>query len=170
MASSLYDLSVMCFLQTLGGVAGYLDKGLTHCRDNNIDPDEIVESRLFSDMLPFRYQIQAVAASFGRCDRRREGRAVFTGGKMPPLDYAGLQKLVTDAREALAALTPADVNALEGRDVLSRFATSSCRSSPRGFCSPSRCRIFRSTRRRRTTFCVLRACRSESATIWASCG
>jgi hypothetical protein len=36
MAISLYDLSVASFLQTLGGVAGFLQRGLDHCRDNNI--------------------------------------------------------------------------------------------------------------------------------------
>ena len=38
--------------------------------------------------------------------------------EMPPLDYAGLQKVITDATEALQQLAPADVNALEGKDVL----------------------------------------------------
>jgi len=46
MAISLYDLSVASFLQTLGGVAGFLQRGLDHCRDNNTDPSEIVETRL----------------------------------------------------------------------------------------------------------------------------
>ena len=61
MAIALYDLSVSCFLQTLGAVAGFMEKGLVHCRDNNIDPAEIVETRLFPDMAPFRFQVQSVA-------------------------------------------------------------------------------------------------------------
>ena len=44
MAISLYDVSVASFLQTLGGVAGFLERGLAHCQDNNIDPQEIVEA------------------------------------------------------------------------------------------------------------------------------
>ena len=56
MAISLYDLSVASFLQTLGGVAGFLQRGLDHFRDNNTDPSEIVETRLYGDMLPFRFQ------------------------------------------------------------------------------------------------------------------
>ena len=55
MAISLYDASVACFLQTLGGVDGFLSRGLAHCQERNIDPNEIVETRLFPDMLPFRY-------------------------------------------------------------------------------------------------------------------
>jgi hypothetical protein len=51
MAISLYDLSVASFLQTLGGVAGFLQRGLDHCRDNNTDPSEIVETRLYGPRL-----------------------------------------------------------------------------------------------------------------------
>ena len=61
MAISLYDVSVTSFLQTLGGVAGFLDKGLTHCKATGIDLNELVETRLQPDMLPFRFQVIAVA-------------------------------------------------------------------------------------------------------------
>ena len=40
MAISLYDVSVASFLQTVGGVAGFLERGLAHCQDNGIDPQE----------------------------------------------------------------------------------------------------------------------------------
>jgi hypothetical protein len=36
----------------------------------------------------------------------------------PDLDYAGLQSLVTEARDELSALKPDAVNALIGRDVI----------------------------------------------------
>lgn len=118
MAISLYDASVACFLQTLGGVDGFLSRGLAHCQERNIDPNEIVETRLFPDMLPFRYQILAVAShSIGAMRGVKQG--LFSPAtEMPPLDYAGLQKVITDASEALQQLTPSDVNALEGKDVL----------------------------------------------------
>jgi hypothetical protein len=61
MAISLYDLSVANYLQTLGGVVGFLEKGLAHFTTNGVDLDEIVETRLF----PFR-----VSLSFA-CDRGR---------------------------------------------------------------------------------------------------
>ena len=35
-----------------------------------------------------------------------------------PYDYAGLQRLVAETREALSALTPDAVNALAGRDLV----------------------------------------------------
>jgi hypothetical protein len=78
MAISLYDLSVASFLQTLGGVEGFLQRGLDHCRDNNMDPSEIVETRLYGDMLPFRFQIVSVAHhSLGAIDALEGGEVVF---------------------------------------------------------------------------------------------
>ena len=61
MAFSLYDASVANYLQTLGAVAGILDRSLTHFREKGIDPETIVEARLAPDMLPFRFQIISVA-------------------------------------------------------------------------------------------------------------
>ncbi len=117
MAISLYDLSVTSYLQTLGGVIGFMEKGLAHCTANGTDPNDIVETRLIADMLPFRFQVQSVAHhSLGAIEGVKKG--VFSPPSGPDLDYRGLQKLVTDARDALAKLTPAEVNALEGRDVV----------------------------------------------------
>jgi hypothetical protein len=121
MATSLYDLSVASYLQTLGGVAGFLERGLDHFRENEIDPDVVVETSLFPDMLPFRFQIWAVAHhSVGAIEGVRKG--VFTPpAQLPPLGYAGLQKVVADARDTLSELTAADVDALAGGDVVFQF-------------------------------------------------
>jgi len=121
MAIPLYDLSVANYLQTLEGVSGFLDKGLTHFTTNGIDLDEIVETRLFPDMLPFRFQVQSVAHhSLGAIEGVKKG--LFQPPPQgPAYDYRGLQQLVGDARSALQKLTPAEVNALEGKDVVFQF-------------------------------------------------
>ncbi len=117
MAISLYDMSVPTYLQTLGSVAGFMEKGLAHCHECKSEPKEVVETRLFHDMAPFSFQIRSVAHhSAGAMDALKSG--VFNPpGKAEPLDYAGLQKLVADAKARLEALKPDDVNALEGKDV-----------------------------------------------------
>jgi len=117
MAISLYDLSVASFQQTLGAVTGFLERGAAHCRDNNIDPQSIVETRLYGDMLPFAFQIVSVAHhSAGAIEGVKKG--LFTPpGSFEGLDYPALQKLVADAQASLAKLTPAEVNALEGGDM-----------------------------------------------------
>ena len=118
MAIALYDLSVANYLQTLGAVVGFLEKGLAHFTTNHVDLDEIVETRLAPDMLPFRFQLQSVAHhSLGAIEGVRSG-LFQPPPPIPALDYAGLQKLVADARDALQHVTAAEVNALAGKDVM----------------------------------------------------
>lgn len=121
MAISLYDMSVPTYLQTLGAVSGFLEKGLAHCGECNVQPSEVVEHRLFQDMAPFSFQIRSVAHhSAGAMEALKSG--VFNPpGRSEPLDYADLQRLVTDARTRLEALKPDEVNALEGKDVAFQF-------------------------------------------------
>jgi len=117
MAIALYDLTVASYLQTLGGVVGFLDRGLAHCRDNNIDPEEIVETRLWGDMLPFRFQLVSVVHhSAGAIEGVKKG-AFAPPSETRPLTYVELQGLVADARATLAGLSRDEVNALEGGDV-----------------------------------------------------
>jgi uncharacterized protein len=118
MGISLYDISVTSYLQTLGAVAGYLDRGSAHCEANGIDLDEIVETRLHPDMLPFRFQIVSVAHhSLGSIN------GIESGTFRPPaggadLDYASLLNLVADARAGLLNYTRETVDAMEGKEVL----------------------------------------------------
>ena len=117
MAVSLYDLTVPSYLQTLGAIEGVLSKGADYCKEKNIDPNTIVETRLAPDMLPFRFQVVAVAHhSAGAI------KGVKAGAFGPPAsstaDYAGLQKLVAEARETLEKAKPEEVNSCEGKDVV----------------------------------------------------
>jgi hypothetical protein len=118
MATSLYDLSVANYFQSLTAVSGFLEKGLTHFKANNLNLDELVEMQLFADMLPFRFQVVSIAHhSAGTIDAMRSG--VFRPPTMAErYDYAGLQKLIADSRAKLQALSPADVNAFEGKEVV----------------------------------------------------
>jgi hypothetical protein len=117
MAFSLYDATVANYLQILGAVGGFLEKSLLHFKEKGIDPTEIVETRLSSDMLPLRFQIVSVAHhSRGAMDAAKNGVFTPSSGK-PDLDYAALQALITEAQNELSALTPEAVNALVGGDV-----------------------------------------------------
>lgn len=121
MAISLYEASVLNYLQTLGAVSGYLQKGLTHCRDNDIDPEQIVETRIYPDMLPFRFQIQSVVHhSAGAIEGMKKG-LFRPPADLPPHDYAALQAMVGDTHAALAKLSPGDVNAMAGAEVIFEY-------------------------------------------------
>ena len=55
MATSLYDLSVPTFLQTVRAVGGFLDRAAKHCAETGADPNDFVHARLFDDMAPFHF-------------------------------------------------------------------------------------------------------------------
>ncbi|HEY3887595.1 MAG TPA: DUF1993 domain-containing protein [Caulobacteraceae bacterium] len=118
MAISLYDLSVATYLQTLSGVANFLDRGMAHFEENNVDPNEILETRLFPDMLPFRFQIKSIQHhSLGAIEGVKKG--VFTPpGAMPEGGYTEMQTFIADTRESLQKLTRDEVDGLEGQDVV----------------------------------------------------
>ncbi|HTI66221.1 MAG TPA: DUF1993 domain-containing protein [Caulobacteraceae bacterium] len=118
MPLSLYDASVPTYLQTLDAVDGFLGKGLAWARDNAIDPESIVETRIAADMHPFRFQVQSVVFhSVGAVEAIRSG-VLTISGERPAHDYAGLQALVGEARTALRALSPEAVNARSGAEVV----------------------------------------------------
>jgi hypothetical protein len=118
MAISLYDVTVAGYLQTLGAVAGILDRGLAHCAETGTSPETLVAARLFPDMLPLTFQIWSVEHhSLGAIEGCKVG--VFTPpAAMPAMDYDALVKLVADTRDKLGAVTREEVEALEGRDVV----------------------------------------------------
>src|SRR5215472_10663015 len=61
MSTSLYDLSVPTFLQTVRSVGGFLDRAARHFAETGVDPDSFVNTRLFNDMAPFHFQIEAAS-------------------------------------------------------------------------------------------------------------
>ena len=133
MSFSLYDATVANYLQILGAASSFLDKSLVHFKERGIDPAEIVETRLFPDMLPFRFQVVSLAHhSRGAMEAARNGAFVPPSGKKD-LDYAGLQALVTAARDELAALSPDAVNALVGRDVMFKIGERTLPFTAEGF-------------------------------------
>ena len=117
MTFSLYDASVANYLQTLGAVDAFLERGRAHFVEHKIDPESIVEARLAPDMLPLRFQILSVVHhSRGAIDAAKSGAFHPPGAKAA--DYAALQAMVKQAHDHLAAITPAAVNALAGGDVI----------------------------------------------------
>ncbi len=117
MGIALYDLSVASYLQGIGGVAGVLEKGAKYCAENNIDPNTLVEARIHADMLPLQFQVQSVVHhSIGAIEGCRKG--LFSPPPpLPAQDYRGLQKMVSEARDALMKVAPEEVNAFQGRDM-----------------------------------------------------
>jgi hypothetical protein len=59
MGTSLYEATVLTYLQTLGSIERVLARAAEHCPQNGLSLDELVEVRLYPDMLPFRFQVMS---------------------------------------------------------------------------------------------------------------
>lgn len=118
MSISFYDTSVNSYLQVLEGIAGVLDKGASHATETGTDLQDMVMTRLFDDMMPLHFQVVSlVHHSWGAIQGMQQG--IFR----PPsfeldMDYAGLQAIVADAREQLAALDAAEIEPLAEKSMV----------------------------------------------------
>ncbi|AYQ28902.1 MULTISPECIES: DUF1993 family protein [unclassified Polaromonas] len=65
MTSSIYTTSIPVFKQMLGGLKGVLAKAEAHVSAKNIDPNALLQARLFPDMFPLLRQVQ-VATDFAK--------------------------------------------------------------------------------------------------------
>src|SRR5262245_39668792 len=121
MALSLYDITVPAFQQMLGALSGVLEKGEAHAAEKGMAVDEWVGARLFSDMAPLSFQVKQTAAHSARALAAvREG--VFSPDMTsPPETFAELKQTVAGALDAVSRYTPAEINALEGRDMRFEF-------------------------------------------------
>jgi hypothetical protein len=117
MVTSFYDLSVPTFLQTVRAVGAFLDRASEHCAKTGADPDDFVSVRLYEDMAPFHFQIEAAwhHAVWGI-------EAAKTGAFEPPalvgpVPFAELREMMRRGEAALKAYTPDEVNGWAGRDL-----------------------------------------------------
>lgn len=117
MSISLYDVSVATYLQVLTGVAGFLEKGRTHCEEKGIELSEIVETRLYPDMLPFRFQVVSVVHHSLGAIQGMEAGAFSPSGGPPSADYGTLLEMVAAARRDLEAMTRDNIDAMQGKDM-----------------------------------------------------
>lgn len=65
MSFSMYSASIPAFRQILGSLLSILDKAEAHVEAKKLDPNALLQFRLFPDMLPFTRQIQ-IAADFAK--------------------------------------------------------------------------------------------------------
>src|ERR1700712_1704568 len=74
---SFYDATVPAYLQILNSLSGLLTKAEAHCEAKKIQPEVLLSSRLYPDMLPLSKQIQLVS------DFATKGCARVTHSEVP---------------------------------------------------------------------------------------
>ena len=121
MAFSLYDATIPSYQQILGSMSGLLVTAETFCAEKKLAPQTIIDARLAEDMLPFADQVKSTAVhSLGSIEGVRRG--VFSPDMTePPQTFAALKARIAATLEALAAVTPAEVDGFIGRDMFFEF-------------------------------------------------
>lgn len=123
MSTSLYDLSVGSYLQTVDAAVNFMEKGAAHCRENGIDLADVVATSLYEDMSPFHFQAVCIAHHSIEAVRALESGEFLPPTNYAQTDYAGLQALVRGALEDLKALNAEDVNKSAGGRVLFKLGS-----------------------------------------------
>jgi hypothetical protein len=122
MSSSMYLASVPVFKQMLGGLNDILAKAQAHATARQIEPDALLQARLFPDMFPLQRQV-TVALDFAQSvPARLAGAEVPAQAALEP-GFAGLQVRIANAIAFLDSLSPAAFEGSEKLDIVLRPGT-----------------------------------------------
>lgn len=115
MPISLHAATIPTTLQILGSVAALLDKAEAHCQQQGLSPDALTGARLAPDMQPFAYQISSCAWHSAQAIAGVRAGVFAPDFSAPPADFAGLRECISGAREALLAVTEAEMEGFIGK-------------------------------------------------------
>ena len=113
---SFHDLTVPAFLQILGSLSGLLTKAEAHCKAKNIQPEVLLNARLYPDMYPLSRQVQTV------CDFAMKTCARLTGSEVPSTPdtektFEELQQRIAKAVDYVKSFKPAQFDGGDTREV-----------------------------------------------------
>jgi uncharacterized protein len=113
---SFYDAVVPAYLQMLGSLTGILTKTEAHCEAKKIQPEVLLGSRLYPDMLPLLKQVQLV------CDHAARGCARLTHTEVPSTPdtettFAELKQRLAKTMDFVKSFTPAQFEGGDAKDV-----------------------------------------------------
>jgi hypothetical protein len=105
MTNPIYTASLPVFKQMLGGLKTVLSKAEAHATEKKIDPNALLQARLYPDMFPLLRQVQ-VASDFAKSVSAR-----LAGVEVPKLadDEASFADLQTRLDTVLAFMDSLDV-------------------------------------------------------------
>ncbi|MDB5868276.1 MAG: hypothetical protein JWP96_608 [Polaromonas sp.] len=122
MTSAIYTASIPVFKQLLGGLSGVLAKAEAHASAKNIDPDALLQARLFPDMFPLLRQVQ-VASDFAKSVSAR-----LAGVEVPKLEdnektFADLQARIATVLAFMEGLDVARFDGSDTREIVTQAGT-----------------------------------------------
>ncbi|MGV8920663.1 MAG: DUF1993 domain-containing protein [Pseudomonas sp.] len=122
MTISLYATSVPVFKQMLSALSDVLAKAEAHASAKSIEPDALLQARLFPDMFQLVRQVQ-IAVDFAK------GVPSRLAGITPPSyddsekTFADLQALLAKTLAFLATIQPEQIDGQESREIITRPGT-----------------------------------------------
>ncbi len=122
MTISLYAASIPVLKQMLNGVSGILRKAEDHAVAKNIDPQALLQARLYPDMFPLVRQIQ-VAGDFARSIPARLSGTDVPKHPDTETSFSDLQALLTETIAYLDSFTPTQIDGNESREIVLRAGT-----------------------------------------------
>lgn len=122
MTNAIYTASIPVFTQMLGGLKTVLAKAETHATDKKIDPNALLQARLFSDMFALLRQVQ-VASDFAKSVSAR-----LAGVDVPKLEdneqtFAQLQARIDTVLTFMAGLGEAKFEGAATREIITQAGT-----------------------------------------------
>lgn len=121
MALSFYDLSAASYLQILRATAGVLARGRSYLEEHGPEPDELTRFRLRDDMAPLSFQVVSVwHHSLGALRGMRAG-VFIPPPEVKDTSYTGLEALLAEAIDGIAALGEDEVNSLADGSIVFRI-------------------------------------------------
>ena len=122
MTISLYAASVPVFTQMLGSLGAVLAKAEAHAAAKKIEPNALLQARLFPDMFALIRQVQIA------CEFARGVSARLAGVEAPKVEdkeqtFADLQALIARTVAFLDAFTASQIDGQEDREIILRPGT-----------------------------------------------
>jgi len=117
MAISMYAASIPVFRQLLGSLNELLNKTEAHVQAKKIDPNALLQARLFPDMFPLSRQVQIA------CDFAKGTAARLAGIDMPSYEdneqsCADLQARITKTLAFIESIRPEQIDGSEDREIV----------------------------------------------------
>lgn len=122
MTISLYSASVPVFQQMLNALSAILSKAEAHATEKKIQPEALLQARLFPDMLAFTRQVQ-IAVDFAKGASARLAKIEPPKYDDAEVTFADLQALIAKALAFIGTLTPAQINGNEEIEIVLRPGT-----------------------------------------------
>ncbi len=122
MSVSIYTASIPVFTQMLGGLQGVLGKAEAHVAAKKIDPNALLQARLYPDMFPLLRQVQ-VASDFAKSVSARLADVAVPQLEDKEQTFADLQARIVTVLAFLRGLDPARFESADTREIVTQAGT-----------------------------------------------